>query len=88
MQDSAVDQFDLICFQFIFPIGCTSKPQERMQVSWRHRKLQLENLLEAAGTFWRDWFSTKAEIPHSHSSIIPEQQTPETRQQQPIQTGD
>ena len=31
--------------------GCASKPQEKMQVSWRHRKLQFENLLEAAGAF-------------------------------------
>ena len=31
--------------------GCASKPQERVQVSWRHRKLQFENLLEAAGAF-------------------------------------
>ena len=59
-----------------------------MQVSWRHRKLQLENLLEAADNFWRYWLSAEAEIPRSHTSIIPEKQATEKRQQEPIQTGD
>ena len=69
---------------YLFKTGCSRKPQKRMQVSWRHWQLYLENLLEAAGSFSRRWISAQAEVPHSCSSVIQKQQT--SRERRPGQT--
>ena len=61
--------------------GCSSKPQERMQVPWRNRKLHFKIVLEAAWCFWERGIGPEEDIPWCCQSEICGKQAARTHHQ-------
>ena len=52
------------------PTDCSLECAKRMQMSWSHRKLQYENVLETVGELQRYRIKTKGNLFQSHAGFI------------------